>query len=140
MENNEEQSFIEDRHYKIKAGKVYTIKRIDVEWKDSIIHNYSIGFGKKIKGNTQYFYKHIRFGVGSVVELKNNTKILINEFFEDCRRNPRDKYNDIFDIVITDYEVVEEPSDENENLIEYQNNIQSNNNSIIEDDDDLITF
>lgn len=139
MENNEEQQFVEDRHYKIKAGKVYTIKRIDVEWNDNIIHNYSIGFGKKIKGNVQYFYKHVRFGVGSIVELKNNTKILINEFFEDCRRNPKDKYNDIFDIVITDYEVVEEPSDENESIMEYQNNIQSNNNSIIEDDD-LITF
>lgn len=137
MENNEEQ-FVEDRHYKVKAGRVYTIKRIDVEWKDTVIHNYSIGFPKKIKGNTQYFYKTIRFGVGKVVELKNNTKILINSFFEDCRRNPRDKYVDIFDIVITDYEVVEEPSDENENLIEYQNNVQSNNNSIVEDD--LITF
>jgi hypothetical protein len=139
MNNNEEQEFIEDRHYKLKAGKVYTIKRIDVEWKDTIIHNYSIGFSKKIKGNIQFFYKHVRFGVGSIVELKNNTRILINEFFEDCRRNPRDKYNDIFDIVITDYEVVEEPSDEIDDLIEYQSNIQDSNNSIVEDDD-LITF
>lgn len=140
MNNNEGQEFVEDRHYRLKAGKVYTIKRVDVEWNDKIIHNYTIGFGKQNKGKTEYFYKHIRFGVGKEVELKNNTKILINSFFEDCRKNPKDKYNDIFDIVITDFEVVEEPSDENENLIEYQSNIQSNNNSNINDDNDLITF
>lgn len=140
MDNNQEQEFVEDRHYRLKAGKVYTIKRTDVEWQDKIIHNYSVGFGKNNKGKMEYYYKHIRFGVGKIVELKNNTKILINEFFEDCRRNPKDRYNDIFDIVITDFEVVEEPSDENENLIEYQSNIQNHNNVVNNDDDDLITF
>lgn len=136
MENNEEQ-VIENKEYKVRRGRVYTIKRLDYTWNDKKIYNYSIGFPKKVKGTTEYFYKHIRFGVGKPVELKNNTKILINAFFEDCRRNPRDKYSDIFDIVVTDFEVVEVPSDENENIIEYQSNVQDNNKQANNYDDFL---
>lgn len=139
MNNNEEQEFIEDRHYRIRAGKVYTIKRADVQWNDTVIHNYSIGLCKTIKGKNEYFYKHIKFGVGKPVELKNNTKILLHSFFEDFRRNPKDRYNDLFELVITDFEVVEEPSDENENLMEYQSTLQNNNN-VVNDNNDLITF
>lgn len=139
MNNNEEQEFIEDRHYKLKPEKVYTVQRRDVEWNDTIIHNYSIGFGKTCRGKMEYYYKPIRFGVGRLIELKSGTKIIIHSFFEDCRRNSKDKNHDIFDIVITDFDVVEEPSDEVNDLIEYQSNIQDNNNAI-DTYDDLITF
>ena len=140
MENSEEE-VKKRRYYKIEAGREYTIKRKDIEYNGETITNYTIGFPKKHGNHLKYLYKRVYFN--PYADLKNNTKILINDFYEDGVENKKDAYNPIWYIVILDYEVTEEPSDTNDALIEYQNNV--NNNEIEErqnnvNNEDLILF
>ena len=139
MDNNEE--YKDRKRYKVEVGREYTIKRKDVEYQGDTITNYSIGFPKKHGNHSKYLYKRIYFNPPA--DLKNNTKILINDLYEDVVENRKDAYNPIWYIVILDYEITEEPSDTNDAIIEYQNNV---NNSEIEErqnninNDDIILF
>ena len=135
MENNEE--FVEDRHYKVRAGKVYTIKRKDAKYDGGTVANYSIAIPKKIGNADRYFYKKVRFKKD--VEVKDGTKILLNVFFEDVLENKRDPFNPIWHIFVQDFEVVEEPEDTNTAILEYQNNL-TNEEVEMKQNSDLITF
>ena len=51
------------------------------------------------------FYQQVTFKRG--VELSNETDIIIKQAYENCRENPKDKYNPVFYLVINDFEIVE---------------------------------
>lgn len=133
--NNEE--FVEDRHYKVQCGQVYYIRRKDIEYNGSTFCNYYIPCLKTSGGTRLNFNKKVRFKKG--VELKDNTQILIINMFEDVMKNPKDAYNPIWHLMITDFEVVEEPDDTTDAIMDYQNNLELEKN-IERENDDLITF
>lgn len=51
------------------------------------------------------FYEEVRFKKG--VEVPNESDIIIKTAYENCRKNPKDEYNPIFYLSITDFEIVE---------------------------------
>ena len=134
MENNQE--FVEDRHYKIQCGRVHYIRRKDYEYDGKTITNYFIPVLKKTNNATLNYNKKVRFKTG--VELKDNTQILILNMFEDVMKNNKDPYNPVWHLMITDFEVVEEPDDTTDAIMDYQNNIETNYEE--KGNDDLITF
>ena len=104
MENSEE--FVEDSHYKVQCGKAYYIRKYIVELPNGVnIVNYYIPVLKKTNGKKENFNKMVRFKTG--IELKDNTKILINNMFEDVKLNRNDKYNPIWHLMITDFDIIE---------------------------------
>lgn len=136
MENNQEETFVEDRHYKIQCGKVYYVRKSEYEYNGEIVANYKIPVLKKVNNRDMTFYKKVRFKNG--VDIKDNTQILILNMFEDVMQNKKDPYNPIWHIMITDFEVVEEPDDTTDAIMEYQNNIETKIEK--KGNDDLITF
>ena len=123
METNNE-NFVEDSHYKVQCGKAYYIRKYVVELPNGVnIVNYYIPVLKKTNGKKENFNKMVRFKTG--VELKDNTKILINNMFEDVKLNKNDKYNPIWHLMITDFDIIEEPDDVNTAIRDYQSNLEN---------------
>ena len=92
----------EDRIYhKIVAGKKYRVWKKTVNDKDF----YSIQAIQNNYDNTQdKFYLPIQFKKG--VELPNETDIIIHCAYENLRKNPKDGYNPIHYLVVTDFEAL----------------------------------
>ncbi len=91
----------EKRRYKVNVGDVFMIFRSD----NSGYVNYKLSIkNKKYDGTEEYFYKEVRFKKDVIIE--NRTKIKIKDFFEIVRENKNDKYNPIWGIFITDFEIV----------------------------------
>lgn len=124
MENNEETTFVEDRHYKIQCGRTYYVRKKTFTKDDGTTFSAYYIPVQKINGNTKFnFRKLVRFKKG--IEIKDNTKILINNMFEDVKSNPKDEYNPIWNLMITEFDIVEEPDDLNEAIKDYQNNLDN---------------
>lgn len=141
MQNNEEvkeKTFEEDRHYRVRVGKEYYIRRRDVEYNDKIISNYFIACSKTINGAKFTFPKKVRFK--SDVVLKDNTKILIKDMFEDVMENKKDRANPFWHIFILDFEIVEEPDDMNEAILDYQNNVENIKIDRDREENDFVLF
>lgn len=51
------------------------------------------------------YYQQVTFKRG--VEIDNETDIIIKKAYENCRENPKDKYNPVFYLLIGDFEIVE---------------------------------
>lgn len=88
--------------HKIEAGKKYRV------WKKTVndINYYSIqATQKNYDDTTDKFYLAVQFKKG--VELMNETDIIIHCAYENLRKNPKDPYNPMYYLLITDFEVVE---------------------------------
>lgn len=109
-------------YHKIEPGKKYRV------WKQTIndVDYYRIGFTQKnYEGSSQQFYEPITFKKG--VSIPNQTDIIIHEAYENVRYNPKDKYNGIFYLVITDFEMVKSQDQiAEEALNEYNETIEEN--------------
>lgn len=138
MENNEEKKFIEDKHYKVKCGNEYYVRKKTIESGDLVISNYYIVCKKRIDGRDVSFPKKVRFRSG--VELKDNTKIVIKDFFEDVMENKKDKFNPIWHIFIKDFEIIEEPDDMNGAIIDYQDKLDNLRIDNERQESDFLTF
>lgn len=89
-------------YYKIEVGKKYRI------WKSSFNDRtfYKIQITQTNYDKTkEKFYIGVQFKKN--VELANETDIIINEAFENYRKNPKDPYNYIPYYVITDFTICE---------------------------------
>ena len=105
------------RHYKVEPGDNLVIYRQDI---NGISYYKAMVTKTNQDGTKSRFYKELRFKKG--VEIANKTMIKVNDFFEDIRQNPRDKYNPIFSLVILDFEIVENPFDKTTAISNYNNN------------------
>lgn len=105
------------RHYKIEPGDNLVVYRQDI---NGISYYKAMVTKTNQDGTKSRFYKEIRFKKG--VAVANKTMIKVNDFFEDVRQNPRDKYNPIFSLVILDFEIVENPFDKSSAISNYNNN------------------
>lgn len=140
MENNEEkqETFIEDRHYKIKCGNEYFVRKKSINRGDYVINNYYIPCIKKMNNRNLTYYKKVRFKSG--VELKDNTKILIKSMFEDVQDNPNDKFNPIWHLFVMDFDIVQEPDDVTGAILDYQGNLENTRIDKEREENAFITF
>ena len=94
-----EEEKVEGKIYrKIEPGRKYRV------WKKTFndVDYYKIKVQQKnYDGTTDYFYQEVKFKKG--VSLPNETDIRIKEAYENCRKNPKDEYNAITYLVITDF-------------------------------------
>lgn len=99
---------------------------------------------KNYDGTKTNFYKQVRF-----VKCKgpNDGEIIkIKKAFEDVRENKNDRYNPIWELVIMEYEVVQNDAiDEKQAFAEFQNNLKENEEGYadfgdVEITDDMIAF
>lgn len=92
--------------YKLMAGSVYTVKRVDYG-----NHTfYKIPVSKiNLDKTTLESYKMISFA-DSEVDIEDGTKIRINAGYESFYM--KDKFNAIFTVVITDFDIVTETTEE----------------------------
>lgn len=82
------------------------------------------------------FYVNLQFKKG--VELDNETDIIIKTAFENCRKNPKDQYNPIYYLVVTDFEIVERQEKIEEKAFEkFQDNLANADDEFDLEDDDL---
>lgn len=103
--------------HKIEAGKKYRV------WKKTTndVNYYSIqATQKNYNGTTDKFYLAVQFKKG--VELTNGTDIIIHCAYENLRNNPKDQYNPIYYLVITDFEIVERQEQIEEQALNDYNN------------------
>ncbi len=116
------------RHYKIEAGDVVTIYRNDF----GEYTFYKVSIPKKAKdGSKTYFSKNVAFRKGT--DIKDKTKIKINDFYEDVYARSGDKYNANWTLFISEYEIVGE--DASFAIDQYHQEISENNNIEISPDD-----
>lgn len=113
VEENEQSDLVkpyEITHpYKIMAGDIVTIRSKTIESKGKQYTFYHVEVPAKTQNNTKIYYKK-EVSFKKDVSLEDRTRIKINSLFEAARYNPIDKFNPIWKIVITDYEVIEEPN------------------------------
>lgn len=116
---------------KIEAGKKYRVFKSTHNDRDF----YRIQIQQKnYDGTKDIFYESVQFKKN--INLPNETDIIIKNAYENCRANPLDKYNPIFYIVITDFEIVERQEQiEQQALEEYRNGLDENSMDI--DDENL---
>lgn len=108
----------EKRRYKINVGDVFMVFKSEKTRYPS--YKFSIK-NKNYDGTEEYFYKEIRFKKD--VDIPNKTKIKVKDFFEIVRENPNDKYNPIWGLFITDFEIVAQ--DTNSAFKEYREETNS---------------
>lgn len=78
------------------------------------------------------FYQAIQFKKG--VELDNETDIIIKEAYENVRANPKDQYNPIFYLLITDFEIQPRQEQLEEQAYEkYQETLNENEKKLDEE-------
>ena len=123
------------KHYKIELGDVITVFK-----QEAGTHTfYKTPISKKnYDGTTSYYNKRLWFKRG--VDIPNNSKIKIIDFFEEIRENASDKYNPIFGLFILDYEIIDK-SNVSESINAYNMQIseqdKKSNIEIELNDDDL---
>ena len=67
--------------------------------------------------------------------LDNETDIIIHSAYENMRKNPKDDYNPIYYLVITDFEIVERQEQlEKQAYADFQQNLYENENEVQIDD------
>lgn len=121
-----EEEKLPKRHYKIEEGDVITVFRTDMNG----FTFYKAGLQKKMyDGTKKYFTKSLAFPKGT--DIADKTRIKVLSFFEDVRENKNDKYNPIWSLMITEYEIVE--NDNTEALNEF-NEMMSGDIEITDED------
>lgn len=134
MEDNENKE-VPTSPYKVNIGDVIKVTRLDVQKEEKTFTFYKVYFKKKEFGKNKLIFKMLKFKNG--VSLKNGTKIRVLNFFEDVMKNSRDRFNPMWCLVITDFEIVEESMDDtNKEIMDYQSDVNENKESF--DFEDLI--
>lgn len=117
-------------NYKIRAGHRYRIFKNTV----NDVDYYKICFNQKMyDGTSQNFYKEVKFKRGTT--LRNETDIIILQAYENYRENPKDPYNPISYLTITEFELLEKQIwDKKVAEEKFRENLFENEESLIEDD------
>lgn len=128
MEENKEEYKI---YHKVEAGR--KIRVFKNTYNDR--NYYRVQVKQKNYDNTEdIFYVPLQFKKG--VELENQTDIIIKEAYENMRKNPKDEYNQITYLVITNFEIVErEEQVQAQAYKDFQNNLYENEQQEINMDD-----
>lgn len=109
-------------YHKIEPDRKYRV------WKKTYndVDYYKIKVQQKnYDGTADTYYQEIRFKKG--VSVPNETDIKIKEAFENLRKNPKDEYNPIFYLVITDFEQLESQEQKTKNALDEFNDIMEEN-------------
>lgn len=91
---------------------------------------YKIQIKQKNYDNTEdTWYENVTFKRG--IELDDpdgkGTDIIIKKAYENCRKNPKDEYNPIFYLMITEFEIVEREEQKKSAALEkFNNNLEEN--------------
>lgn len=101
--------------YKVMIGFPYKIRKFVHEAKDKKAKAYYkiLVARKDSKGKPVYRYKNIIFDDDSV-DLEDGTIIMIKNMFETFYDSKWDKFNTLFGLIITDFEVLKVPEEEYE--------------------------
>lgn len=128
MEENKEEYKI---YHKVEAGR--KIRVFKNTYNDR--NYYRVQVKQKNYDDTEdIFYVPLQFKKG--VELENQTDIIIKQAYENMRKNPKDEYNQITYLVITDFEIVErEEQVQAQAYRDFQNNLYENEQQEINIDD-----
>lgn len=116
--------------YKIMGGKKFRVFKNTYNDKDF----YKIQVSQKnYDGTVDKFYKPVTFKKG--VELDNESDIIIEEGYENLRKNPKDEYNPISTIMITKFTLCERQEQiEKDAYAEFQQTLSENEQVIDESD------
>lgn len=118
MNNNNEPII----YYKIRAGKRYRVFRRENNGRKY----YSIRISQReYGGDVIYFYRNIVFKRG--IELENMTDIIIDKGYENLYKNPKDEYNPISYILVTEFTICEKEVDEKASYEAFRKNLDENN-------------
>lgn len=86
---------------------------------------------KNYDGTEDIFYVPLQFKKG--VELDNQTDIIIKCAYENMRKNPKDEFNPIYYLVVTDFEIVErEEQVQAQAYKDFQDNLYANENEEVD--------
>lgn len=130
MEENKEEYKI---YHKVEAGR--KIRVFKNTYNDR--NYYRVQVKQKNYDDTEdIFYVPLQFKKG--VELENQTDIIIKQAYENMRKNPKDEYNQITYLVVTDFEIVErEEQVQAQAYKDFQDNLYANENEDNVDSSDL---
>lgn len=117
-------------NYKIMAGRKYRVFKLVFD--DKVFYRIQMQ-QKNYDDTVSKFYRQVNFKKG--VELDNETDIIIHRGFENVRRNPKDDYNPISSIMITDFEIVENQEKVQKDALEDYNKQLEEANNLIDDED-----
>lgn len=117
-------------YHKIEAGKKVRIFKNTFNDKNF----YKIAITQKNYDNTKdTYYQEVTFKRG--VELENQSDIIIKKAYENCRPNNLDKYHPIHFLMITDFELLENKEQMEQNAYaDFQQNLADNEIEISESD------
>lgn len=119
IENKEEAELVEG--YKIRAGNTYYVNR--QEYNGNVFYKIPV-IQKNYDGTTVTLYKNVVFK--DKPDIADNTKIRIKKFVENgyYKKNDKNHYNPMFVLMIYDWEIVEQSSEQVESAYnDYQNAI-----------------
>lgn len=125
-----EEERLDEVSYKIKSGLRYRVWRRDLN--DRTYYNIIVK-QKNYDGTESTWYRPVTFKKG--VEVANETDIIIKSGFENLRNNPKDKYNPITSIMITEFETLENKEKIQEKAFEDYKQCLSENEIELQDDD-----
>lgn len=131
MEEKEDKIF-----HKIEAGR--KVRIFKNTYNDQ--NYYRIQVKQKHYDNQEdIFYVPVQFKRG--VELDNQTDIIIHTAYENMRKNPKDDYNQIYYLVITNFEIVQnEEQAQAQAYKDFQDNLYANENEEQDVDPSEIPF
>lgn len=116
-------------YHKIEAGR--KVRVFKSTYNDR--NYYKVQVKQKNYDDTEdIFYVPLQFKKG--VELENQTDIIIKEAYENMRKNPKDEYNQITYLVVTDFDIVERQEQvQAQAFKDFQDNLNANE-QVSEDD------
>lgn len=115
-------------YHKVEAGRKIRVFKNTYNDRDF----YRVQVKQKNYDNTEdIFYVPLQFKKG--VELDNQTDIIIKKAYENMRKNPKDEYNQITYLVVTDFEIVEREEQAKEQAYkDFQDNLYENENEDVD--------
>ena len=109
-------------YHKVEAGR--KIRVFKNTYNDQVYYRVQVK-QKNYDKTEDIFYVPLQFKKGVVLE--NQTDIIIHSAYENMRKNPRDEYNPIYYLVVTDFEIVERQEQvEKQAYADFQQNLYEN--------------
>lgn len=125
MEEKEENKI----YHKLEAGR--KIRVFKSTYNDKNYYRVQVK-QKNYDGTEETFYVPLLFKRG--VELENQTDIIIKEAYENMRKNPKDEYNPIYYLMVTDFEKLErEEQIQSQAFKDFQDNLYANEQEEIDE-------
>ncbi len=126
----------EKKPYRINEGDIIEVRIVELHKGDYSYKMASTPIIKYLEGKNREIRKEIKFKTGEIDKIKDGTKIRVKKMFEDVRLY---KNIPIWQLVILDYDIVEEPDyDTKEALFNYQQSMQENKATM--DLNDIVNF